>query len=77
MKSKTVTDNIGIPNSGINLALSDGSLMSSAEGEILISLTEEHQPTPQYVEQLRRDLNDRFQDLNVFLSASRHCHTSA
>jgi multidrug efflux pump subunit AcrB len=30
---KTIIDNIGIPNSGINLALSDGSLMSSADGE--------------------------------------------
>ncbi len=63
---KTVTDNIGIPNSGINLALSDGSLMSSAEGEILIALTEEHRPTPEYVAALRKDLNDRFQDLTFF-----------
>ena len=63
---KTVTDNIGIPNSGINLALSDGSLMSSAEGEILISLTEEHRPTPQYVQKLRRELNDQFPDLVFF-----------
>ena len=30
---KTMIDNIGIPNSGINLSLSDGSLMSSADGE--------------------------------------------
>jgi multidrug efflux pump subunit AcrB len=34
----TMLDNIGIPNSGINLSLSDGSLMSSADGEILIAL---------------------------------------
>jgi multidrug efflux pump subunit AcrB len=38
---ETLLDNIGIPNSGINLSLSDGSLVSSADGEILISLKEE------------------------------------
>ena len=37
---KTIIDNIGIPNSGINLALSDGSLMSAADGEMLITLGE-------------------------------------
>ncbi|MFT3881594.1 MAG: efflux RND transporter permease subunit [Gemmatales bacterium] len=41
----TMIDNIGIPNSGINLALSDGALMSSAEGEILITLSEHHGAT--------------------------------
>jgi len=37
---------IGIPNSGINLSLSDGSQISPADGEILIALNEEHHPTP-------------------------------
>ncbi len=37
---KTLIDNIGIPNSGINLSLSDGSMMSPADGEILVTLND-------------------------------------
>ncbi len=62
----TVIDNIGIPNSGINLALSDGSLMSSADGEILLTLKEGHSPTADYIKQLRDLLNDRFPELTFF-----------
>jgi multidrug efflux pump subunit AcrB len=63
---KTLIDNIGIPNSGINLALSDGALMSSADGEILITLDEEHPPTADYVRRLRGVLRERFPDLVFF-----------
>lgn len=63
---KTIIDNIGIPNSGINLALSDGSLMSAADGESLISLHEHHAPTEQYISRLRKELNERFPDLTFF-----------
>ncbi len=62
----TVIDNIGIPNSGINLSLSDGSQMSSADGEILVSLTADHSPTPAYVKLLREKLTDQFPDLTFF-----------
>lgn len=63
---KTIIDNIGIPNSGINLALSDGSLMSAADGEMLITLEEHHAPTAQYIEKLRTELNKRFPDLTFY-----------
>ncbi len=59
-------DNIGIPNSGINLSLSDGTLMSPADGELLISLKGEHKPTDQYIQQLRRELPKEFPDLTFF-----------
>jgi multidrug efflux pump subunit AcrB len=62
----TVLDNIGIPNSGINLSLSDGSVMSPADGEILVALTEKHAPTERYVKRLRRELPERFPDLVFF-----------
>jgi multidrug efflux pump subunit AcrB len=61
-----VLNNIGVPPGGINLAFSDASLVTSADGEILISLTEEHGPTPQYVERLRKVLRERFPDLIFF-----------
>ena len=49
-------DNIGIPNSGINMSLSDGSQISPADGEILIDLKENHHPTAGYVKKLRKEL---------------------
>lgn len=63
---KTMFDNIGLPNSSINLALSDGSQMSSADGELLITLSEEHRPTEEYVRTLRKELAAEFPDLTIF-----------
>jgi multidrug efflux pump subunit AcrB len=60
----TVLDNIGIPNSTINLSLSDGSMMSPADGEILIALKEgHHRPTAKYAKDLRRELAREFPQL--------------
>ena len=59
-------DNIGIPNSGINLALSDGTLNSAADGEILISLAKGHRPTAEYIKQLRTELPREFPELTFF-----------
>ncbi len=67
---KTILDNIGIPNSGINLSMSDGSLMSAADGEILISLGESHKPTARYLNALRKSLPRRFPDLTFFFAPS-------
>ena len=39
-------DNIGLPYSGINIALSDSATVGPMDGEILISLKEKHTPTP-------------------------------
>jgi multidrug efflux pump subunit AcrB len=61
-----VIDNIGIPYSGINLSLSDGSLMSGADGEILVSLKPDHHPSEQYIEKIRKDLAEQFPDLVCF-----------
>jgi multidrug efflux pump subunit AcrB len=65
---ETLLDNIGIPNSGINLSLSDGSLMSSADGEILISLKEGHSPTEAYQDKLAHDLRDKFPRLTFYFA---------
>jgi multidrug efflux pump subunit AcrB len=64
----TLLDNIGIPNSGINLSLSDGSLMSSADGEILISLKNGHPATEGYQDKLAKDLRDKFPGLTFFFA---------
>jgi multidrug efflux pump subunit AcrB len=65
----TVTDNIGVPVSGINLALGDPSMISSADGEMLISLKPKHRPTAEYVHALRKDLNATFPQATFFFLA--------
>jgi multidrug efflux pump subunit AcrB len=66
----TVIDNIGIPNSGINMSLSDGSQISSADGEILISLKENHQPTASLVKKLRKALPGEFPQMGFWFQAA-------
>jgi multidrug efflux pump subunit AcrB len=67
---ETLIDNIGIPNSTINLSLSDGSMISPADGEILIALKENHHPTAQYEEKLRLELARDFPQLVCFFQPS-------
>jgi multidrug efflux pump subunit AcrB len=59
-------DNIGLPYSGINVALSDSATVGPMDGEILISLTEKHSPTAQLIAKLRRELPARFAQLQFF-----------
>jgi multidrug efflux pump subunit AcrB len=62
-----VIDNIGIPGGGVNLAFSDTSILSGADGEILVALNpEKHAATPSYIERLRTILPQRFPDLVFF-----------
>ncbi len=63
---KTILDNMGIPVSSINLSMGDPSMMSSADGEIMISLTEDHGPTADYVKRLRSKLPRDFPDMTFF-----------
>jgi multidrug efflux pump subunit AcrB len=61
-----ILDNIGLPYSGINIALSDSATVGPMDGEILISLKEKHSPTAAHVADLRRDLPKRFPGLQFF-----------
>jgi len=63
---EVVLDNIGLPYSGINIALSDSATVGPMDGEILISLKEKHRPTPAFVALLRRELPKRFPELQFF-----------
>jgi CzcA family heavy metal efflux pump len=65
----TVIDNIGIPNSGINLALGDPSMISSADGEVLLQLREKHHPTAAYIKELRRRFALDFPSTEFFFLA--------
>ncbi len=61
-----ILDNIGLPYSGINIALSDSATVGPMDGEILISLKEGHSPTPEHMSALRRRLPKLFPQLQFF-----------
>ncbi len=56
-----ISDNIGFPNSGINVTLGNSGVIGTADAEILISLTPDHRTTPvDYMRTLRRTLPREF-----------------
>ena len=61
-----ILDNIGMPYSGINMAVSDSATVGPMDGEILISLRQSHAPTPELTALLRRELPRRFPALQFF-----------
>ncbi|WP_437550671.1 efflux RND transporter permease subunit [Sorangium sp. So ce367] len=66
---RTMLDSIGIPASGINLSLSEGAQISSADGQIFIALAEHHRPTADHVRTLRARLNAAYPDTTFFFLA--------
>jgi multidrug efflux pump subunit AcrB len=65
-----ILDNIGIPNSSINLSYNTSGVIGANDADILVSLKPGHAPTLKYVRELRRRLNREFPgDLFYFLPA--------
>jgi len=62
----TILDNIGLPYSGMNIALSDSATVGPMDGEILISLKKRHTPTARLIALLRRELPKGFAELQFF-----------
>ena len=63
---ETVLDNLGVPNSGINLSYSNAGTIGTLDGEILMSLREGHEPTEHFVSKLRAELPRRFPGIEFF-----------
>jgi multidrug efflux pump subunit AcrB len=61
-----ILDNIGLPYSGINIALSDSATVGPMDGEILISLQKKHTPTAELTAMLRRELPRKYPALQFF-----------
>ena len=61
-----ILDNIGLPYSGINIALSDSATIGPMDGEILISLKSKHTPTAALMAKLRRELPGQFAGMQFF-----------
>lgn len=57
----TILDNLGVPNSGINLSYSNAGTIGTLDGEILIALHEgTRKPSAEYIRRLREELPKRF-----------------
>ncbi len=67
---ETILDNIGLPNSGINLSYSNAGTIGTMDGEILMSLKKGHQPTDEFVTVLRNELPKRFPNVEFFFQAA-------
>nr|WP_316642062.1 efflux RND transporter permease subunit [uncultured Roseateles sp.] len=63
---ETILDNLGVPNSGINLSYSNAGTIGTLDGEILMSLREGHDPTEDFVTKLRAELPKRFPGIEFF-----------
>ena len=63
---ETILDNLGVPNSGINLSYSNAGTIGTLDGEILMSLREGHSPTADFVARLRAELPRRFPGTEFF-----------
>ncbi|GAA4504442.1 efflux RND transporter permease subunit [Hymenobacter ginsengisoli] len=61
-----VLANIGLPVVPINLLLSDNPTIGAGDGEILVSMKEDHGPTAAYIERLRHEIHRQFPDLIIF-----------
>lgn len=64
---ETLLDNIGLPSSGLNMALSDTATLGPMDGEILIALNKQHPPTDQIIAELRRQLPELFPQMLFFM----------
>jgi multidrug efflux pump subunit AcrB len=62
----SIIDNIGIPNSWTAIAQGDIPTISSADGEMLISLNEKHSSTRDYEVLLRKSLKRVFPEMSFF-----------
>jgi len=67
---ETLTDNIGMPISGINLTYNNTGVIGTQDGDIQIKLKGEHKPTEHYVKELRERLPRQFPGMTfAFLPA--------
>ncbi|MGA9777484.1 MAG: efflux RND transporter permease subunit [Verrucomicrobiia bacterium] len=55
-----ILDNIGIPNSSINLSYNTSGVIGAGDADVLVSLKRGHAPTEHYVRKLREELNREF-----------------
>jgi multidrug efflux pump subunit AcrB len=57
---QSAIDNIGLPYSGINLSYSNSAPVGTSDADILVTLSANHHPTDNYIQQLRLTLPVQF-----------------
>jgi multidrug efflux pump subunit AcrB len=66
----SVIDNIGLPYSSINLSYSNSAPIGPGDADILVTLSEKHRPTDEYVNRLRMTLGRRFPGVSFYFLPS-------
>jgi multidrug efflux pump subunit AcrB len=61
-----ILDNLGLPVGGVNVAYNTTGAIGASDGEILVQLKEDHRPTKEYLEKLRRVLADSYPGTTFF-----------
>ena len=61
-----IIDNLGIPYSGINTSYNNTGTMSAADGDILVSLNQNHTPTNKFIEAIRTRMQHDFVGIGVW-----------
>ncbi|MBV9876683.1 MAG: efflux RND transporter permease subunit, partial [Verrucomicrobia bacterium] len=61
-----IIDNLGIPYSGINLSYNTSGTTSAADGDVLVSLKENHRPTNDFIREIRRQMPQQFPDVEFW-----------
>ncbi|HUB89238.1 MAG TPA: efflux RND transporter permease subunit [Dyella sp.] len=56
----SIVDTLGIPYSGINLSYSNTGVVGTSDGDIFVTLNEDHRPTIDYVRRLRHELAQKY-----------------
>jgi CzcA family heavy metal efflux pump len=62
----TILDNLGLPYSGINTSYSNSGTIGTSDAEILVSLSQDHRPTEEYIHHLRETLPRHFPGVEFF-----------
>jgi CzcA family heavy metal efflux pump len=62
----TITDNIGLPYSTINLTHTSSGVVGPADADIMVQLKPDHQPTAGYVATIRRELAKQYPGVTFY-----------
>ena len=66
----SVVDTLGLPYSGINLSYSNTGVIGTSDGDIFVTLNDDHHPTIDYVRSLRQELRKKYPGVTFsFLAA--------
>ncbi|MGD0681777.1 MAG: efflux RND transporter permease subunit [Terracidiphilus sp.] len=63
----TILDNIGLPNSRLNLSYSTSAPVGTADADIQVQLSKDHHPTAAYVERLRAVLARQYPGVTFYM----------